>query len=179
MGTKLMDFCRAVNLGPNVGEQRVFKWDANQRSCMVQPGLLYKACGDKYYDECLAWLGNMNRKCDPVYLGDNIGWVSVFSYDSSTESCLLNHGELATVCSDDMQGCVKFLRSNDKRECNPSFGPQGWVGRRIEQGQRGVQGRQRQDQEALRKFNQRLPEVRQGRGREGQRARMRASVSGR
>jgi len=128
--TKLMDFCRAVNLGPNVGEQRIFKWDANQRSCIVQPGLLYKACGDKYYDECLAWLGNMNRKCDPVYLGDDIGWVSVFSYDSSTESCLLNHGELATVCSDDMPECVKFLRSNDKRECNPSYlGPKvGWAG---------------------------------------------------
>merc|ERR1712166_1146883 len=128
--TKLMDFCRAVNLGPNVGEQRIFKWDANQRSCIVQPGLLYKACGDNYYDECLAWLGNMNRKCDPVYLGDDIGWVSVFSYDSSTESCLLNHGELATVCSDDMPECVKFLRSNDKRECNPSYlGPKvGWAG---------------------------------------------------
>jgi hypothetical protein len=150
--TKVMDFCRPINLGPNVGKQRVFKWDAKAGSCAIQQDLLYAACGETYYDECLAFLGNMNRKCDPVYLGDDIGWVGVFKWDAKTESCRLDHGELGAVCKENQKECVTFLRSNDKRECDPVYlGPSlGWA--KVQLKRKGSNGKCETDQAQMKKL---------------------------
>jgi hypothetical protein len=124
-----LDFCPPVNLGPHVGFQRVFQWSATDASCVIVPSQLVAACGQKYYAECTAFLGNINRNCDPVYLGDKIGWVAVLNWDASSSTCQVNHGELKTVCSNNMQECVAFLQASHGMDCDPSYlGPKtGWA----------------------------------------------------
>jgi hypothetical protein len=127
--TSALKFCPAVNLGPHVGIKRVFQWSAKDSSCVIMPGELVAACGQKYYAECLAFIGNLNRHCDPVYLGDKIGWVAVLNYDAATSSCKVNHGELAAVCKGNMRECVAFLQASHGRACDPMYlGPKtGWA----------------------------------------------------
>jgi hypothetical protein len=52
-------------------------------------------------------------KCEPVFLGPDIGYSNVMQYHDSDGSCQLSVTELAKVCKAYFQECMKFLESSN------------------------------------------------------------------
>lgn len=123
-----LNLCPAVNLGPNVGVRDVFDYSSQSGSCNVNPTKLVAVCGS-YYAECLAFIGNIGRACDPLYLGSKLGWQSVLSYDAALSKCTVNYGDLRTVCTGNVGLCAAYLQSSHGKQCDPVYlGPKtGWA----------------------------------------------------
>ena len=55
-------------------------------------------------------------QCDDVFLGPNIGWVSIFNYNDGDGSCTLSMEELNSVCTGEHYAqCLRFLQSSGSK----------------------------------------------------------------
>ena len=59
------------------------------------------------------------HNCEPVFLGPDIGFVSVMEFHDDDGSCHINMGELASVCAAFFAECMAFLESGDTDEPEP------------------------------------------------------------
>jgi hypothetical protein len=138
--TSTLSFCPAtVYLGPTVGDEDVRVW--RDDSCVVDSTLFDAACGpacsaegcteSATRQECLAFLASEGSECQPVYLGDNIGWATVNSFDSVTAQCTVDAQALGEVCDQNPAECATYLSagSRDTLACDPVYvGPNtGWA----------------------------------------------------
>jgi hypothetical protein len=67
------------------------------------------------------------RTCEPVFLGPDIGFVSVMEYHDSDGTCTLSMSELATTCSVFFAECIAFLQSSEDGDApaEPEGQPEG------------------------------------------------------
>eukprot|EP01052_Picozoa_sp_SAG31_P058971 SAG31_NODE_18316_length_640_cov_1.772643_1_plen_160_part_10 len=62
-------------------------------------------------------------QCDPVFLGNDIGFANVFEYHDSDGTCTLSIDELSDVCAEHFDECMSFLASSVPAapQCDPVF----------------------------------------------------------
>ena len=138
--TNSLHFCPpAANLGPTVGVQEVYVY--SDSSCHVDSDALAALCPGTLWDECLAFLQS-DQQCDPVFLGNTIGWVSVYTWHAESGTCRINQAELQSVCDTHVAECAAYLTqgSSSALDCEPDFlGPEtGWATvRSLGQGESG------------------------------------------
>eukprot|EP01050_Picozoa_sp_SAG11_P006462 SAG11_NODE_502_length_8891_cov_4.603731_2_plen_220_part_00 len=111
--------CEPVFLGPDIGLVSVFEYHDDDGTCQLSMTELAAVCSD-YFQECMAFLDSSEQEpqCEQVFLGPDIGFVSVFEYHDDDGTCQLSMTELATVCADYFAECVAFL---DSSECEPGL----------------------------------------------------------
>ena len=50
-------------------------------------------------------------RCEPVFLGPDMGYVNIMQFHDEDGTCTLSMAELATLCSDHFDECLSFLNS--------------------------------------------------------------------
>merc|ERR1711871_1819961 len=138
--TPALSFCPAsVYLGPTVGYEDVRVW--RDESCVVDSTLFDAACGPACgtegcteaatRQECIAFLTSDGSECQPLYLGEHIGWATVNRYDTVSGQCTLDSQALGEVCDAYPAECAAYLNvgSRDTLGCDPAYvGPNtGWA----------------------------------------------------
>ena len=119
--TNALQFCPpAADLGPTIGVQDVYVFDASSSSCHVDSDALAALCPGALWDECLAFLQS-DRQCDPVFIGDTIGWVSISTWHAESGTCRINHAELQSVCDANVAECAAYLNQGSTLDCEPDF----------------------------------------------------------
>ena len=103
--------CEPVYVGPNTGWANVFAPDA-QGDCFADQDLLSAACGANY-DECVQYLVQGGaapaESCEPLWLGDAVGFVNVFNFDPSDGQCHLDINALEAACAGNEATCNEIL----------------------------------------------------------------------
>eukprot|EP01050_Picozoa_sp_SAG11_P041093 SAG11_NODE_18230_length_496_cov_3.259446_1_plen_139_part_10 len=111
-------------LGPDIGFVNVFEYHDDDGTCQLSMEELATVCAD-FYLECINFLASSEEtapECDPVFLGPDIGLVSVFEFHDDDGTCQLSMQELANVCSDFFQECMSFLESSEQEpQCEQVF----------------------------------------------------------
>merc|ERR1712146_411356 len=133
-------FCpSAVYLGPTVGYEDVRVW--SNHTCFVDSTLFDAACGpactaegcteSSTRQECIAFLSSDGSNCQPVYLGEHIGWATVNIYDTATAQCTIDAQALGEVCDHYPAECTMYLSmgARETLACDPVYtGPNtGWA----------------------------------------------------
>eukprot|EP01047_Picozoa_sp_COSAG01_P080404 COSAG01_NODE_15623_length_1318_cov_2.561116_1_plen_288_part_01 len=116
--------CDATFLGNNVGYQHVYHYKPATGDCKLDTKEVAVVC-TKYYAECMKFLTQKTHPtCDPIFLGPDVGYATVFTYHDKDGSCRLNMKELQKLCKTHYQECVSFLKSSQKPKCDPiDLGP--------------------------------------------------------
>ena len=52
-------------------------------------------------------------ECDPIFLGEDVGFANVFEYHDEDGTCKLSMSELAHVCGTKYLACLAFLRDSE------------------------------------------------------------------
>jgi len=102
--------CEPVYVGPNTGWANVFVPGA-QDECYADQDLLNAACGANY-NECMQYLlggAAPPDSCEPLWMGDSVGFVNVFNFDPSDGQCHLDIGALETACTGNEAACNEML----------------------------------------------------------------------
>merc|ERR1711904_196404 len=77
------------------------------------------------FQTCLDFLASSEpqQQCEPVYLGPEMGFVSIMEYHDEDGSCKISSAELYNVCSGAMlQTCLDFLASAEQvPQCESVF----------------------------------------------------------
>merc|ERR1711865_818831 len=79
----------------------------------------------KFYSKCKAKADASEKskpakpKCDPIFLGKDVGTVNVFEYHDSDHKCHLSMSQLAKVCAKHYAECMSFLKSKNKKPPPP------------------------------------------------------------
>jgi hypothetical protein len=117
--------CDSVFLGPDIGFANVFHYNDADGTCELSIAELGKVCSGEHYTSCMEFLASSEEapKCDDVFLGPDIGFANVFSYNDVSGDCQLSMVELAAVCSGaHYQQCLDFIQSSEiPPECDPIF----------------------------------------------------------
>jgi hypothetical protein len=109
--TQCVRECDQVYLGEGIGWVNVFEWYDSDDSCHLNVEELDTICSsDDYYDQCLQFLG-AEQQCEPLYLGEEVGYVNVFDWVDEDSTCELNEDELAAVCQQYRDACCDFISS--------------------------------------------------------------------
>jgi hypothetical protein len=80
-----------------------------------------------FYDKCAAIdVEAQEELCEPIFLGDDIGFQNIMEYHDDDGSCTLSIAELATVCAAFYAECLSFLASSEEavdvpEDCEPVF----------------------------------------------------------
>jgi len=85
--------CPTIYLGPDIGEANVFTYNDENNDCELSMLELAKVCSDQHYWDCISFLQSSEHespKCDPIYLGPDIGDVNVFEYHDEDGTCTLS-----------------------------------------------------------------------------------------
>lgn len=109
-GSRVTLTCDPVYVGPNTGWANVFVANA-QGDCYADQDLLNAACGSNY-DECMQYLlgGTApSDSCEPLWLGDSVGFVNVFNFDLSDGQCHLDIDALEAACTGNEAACNEVL----------------------------------------------------------------------
>ena len=68
-------------------------------------------------------------QCDPIFLGPDVGFATVFVYNDADGTCTLSMAELAAVCSEHFVECFAFLESQEPQpEPEPQCRRREWAG---------------------------------------------------
>ena len=119
--------CEPIYLGEEAGYQNVFAWHDGDRDCSLDMSELTDVCAE-FYQECLAFLYGtlappaLDEKCDPVYMGEDIGFMDIYTYFDADENCVMNSEELTAMCAEMEELCLSFIgvdRSPDA--CEPVY----------------------------------------------------------
>jgi len=118
--------CAPIFLGPDIGFANVLKYHDSDDSCQLSVQELAKVC-EKFFQECLNFLASSETakqpKCDPVFLGPDIGFANIFKYHDDDGSCQISMTELGQVCQQHYAECLAFLKSDDKGATVPEGFP--------------------------------------------------------
>jgi hypothetical protein len=125
----LEDQCEPVYLGEDVAFVEVFQYYDNG-DCDMDADEVAAMCAI-YEDECLAFIGQEREQpaCDPIYLGEGLGWTDVISYYDDGD-CILQADEILAMCEDVEDVCRQFIDATASGgDCTPAYlGPEtGWV----------------------------------------------------
>jgi len=107
--------CESVFLGPDLGFVNVMVYNDADGTCEISMQELASVC-QQFFQECIAFLESSEPPpaCDPVFLGDQMGFVNIMVYNDADGSCEISMAELAAVCSGEMfQTCLDFLASSE------------------------------------------------------------------
>ena len=105
----------------------VFSWHDGDGDCSLDMAELTDVCAE-FYQECLAFLYGtlappaLAEKCDPVYMGEDIGFMDIYTYFDADEDCVMNSEELTAMCAEMEELCLSFIgvdRSPDA--CEPVY----------------------------------------------------------
>jgi hypothetical protein len=107
--------CEQVYLGEDIGFASVMEYHDDDQSCRISMVELASVC-QQFFNECLSFLESSEEPpaepvCEPVYLGEDIGFANIMSYHDDDGSCTISMAELATVCEAHFAACLSFLQS--------------------------------------------------------------------
>ena len=117
--------CAPIFLGPDIGLANVFKFNDETGDCDLSITELGNVCRD-FFEECMSFLESSEEvppRCEPVFLGPDVGLVNVFTFNDATQDCQLSMQELAKVCTQFFNECMAFLESSEdlEPECEDVF----------------------------------------------------------
>jgi hypothetical protein len=120
--------CEPVFLGPDIGFANIMSYNDADGSCTISLQELSVVC-EAHYAECIQFLNSSepppDSECDQVYLGPDIGFASIMSYNDADGSCSISMAELAVVCQSHFAECMAFLESSEPPppapECDDVF----------------------------------------------------------
>ena len=122
----LEDACSPVYLGEDVGYVDVYSYFDNG-DCTMDADEIAAIC-EVYEEQCLSFIGADHDPpaCDPIYLGENLGWTDVISFYDDGD-CILETEEILAMCEDMEEVCRQFL--DGPSDCDPIFlgDGVGWV----------------------------------------------------
>jgi hypothetical protein len=81
--------CAPIFLGPDIGLANVFKFNDETGDCDLSITELGNVCRD-FFEECMSFLESSEEvppRCEPVFLGPDVGLVNVFTFNDATQDC--------------------------------------------------------------------------------------------
>ena len=127
--------CEPLYLGAEIGYQNVFKWHDTNQDCQLDMAELTNVCAE-FYEECLAFLYGtvqapvLEERCEPVYMGEDVGFMDIYSYFDANEDCTMDTAEITAMCAEMEDMCLSFIgQSRDAEACEPIYLGEdvGWV----------------------------------------------------
>merc|ERR1712070_67781 len=116
--------CEKVYLGSDLGYQNIMEYHDADGTCHLSMKELLAVC-KTHFQKCLSFLKSSEKKpkCDPVFLGPDIGYMNIFTYHDDDKSCHLSMKELSAACREYFAQCLAFLESSKKKyKCKAGSG---------------------------------------------------------
>jgi Ca2+-binding EF-hand superfamily protein len=107
--------CEQVYLGADIGFQNIMTYNDEDGSCKINMAELQAVCTGQFFQLCMDFLASSEEMphCERVYLGPDIGFAAIMTFHDEDESCEIDMGELAKICSQFFQECIEFLESSE------------------------------------------------------------------
>jgi hypothetical protein len=127
--------CEPLYLGAEIGYQNVFKWHDTNQDCQLDMAELTSVCAE-FYQECLAFLYGtvqapvLEQQCEPVYMGEDVGFMDIYSYYDANGDCTMDTAEITAMCAEMEEMCLSFIGiTRDREACEPIYLGEdiGWV----------------------------------------------------
>merc|ERR1712028_126029 len=116
--------CEKVYLGSDLGYQNIMEYHDDDGTCHISLSELRAICKD-HFASCLSFLKSSEKKpkCDPVFLGPDVGYMNIFTYHDDDKTCHLDMKELGAACKEYFMQCLAFLESSkNKYKCKVGSG---------------------------------------------------------
>jgi len=124
-GEEAVPQCEQIFLGPDIGFVNIMEYHDDDGSCSLSMAELQSVCSGPLLQSCLDFLQSSEEapQCDSVFLGPDIGFANVMSYNDADGSCSLSIVELASICAEFYTECIEFLESSETGAplCDPIF----------------------------------------------------------